>query len=70
MKFSIIQKSTFPKKCFKNQNFVIPTKIPKPKTKILSPKPNFDSKNKNFVPKIQNSVQKNPKTKISSEKLM
>ena len=68
MKFSIQKNKISCKKCSKNQNFIIPTKIPKPKTKILSPKPNFDSKNKNFVPKIQNSVQKIPKTKNSSEK--
>ena len=68
MKFSTQKNKISCKKYFKNQNFVIPTKNPKPKTKILSQKPNFDSKNKNFVPKIQNSVQKIPKTKNSSQK--
>ena len=68
MKFSLPKNKISCKKCFKNLNFVISTKIPKPKTKISPPKPNFDSKNKNFVPKIQDSVQKIPKTKNSSQK--
>ena len=55
---------------FKNQNFVISTKIV-----------NFVSKKQNFVPKIQNSIQKKknfvpkiensaPKTKISFQKII